>query len=326
MSVVGQFLLNNLLPALVAGSLAWAFVHLAVHLLGIRHGKLRLCPYLAPLLKSTLVLLGLGLVLAWPRELFSEWAARAVPSATVVPIFLLLTGVALIARMILVRRAERSLLAGSTPAPAQGRLNAALDEVMAAYRARAGSLEARCELEALPTRPRLLQREDGLRSPAVVVAEEPTIVFPTTLLSRLDDADLRAALAHEVAHVYLRQPGSCYSSETVRIFSALNPFAGVIAAQLHREEEKACDDVAVDVFGDSDAYAGMLLRSYRFAAAAAGPLSSKLQFVPQLLGVRPMLSERVEHLMARDASRSSATQRLAFAGTWIALISLFFVF
>lgn len=324
MSVVGQFLLNNLLPALLAGSMAWALVHLAVNALAIRHGKLRLCLYMAPLLKSTLVLLGLATVLAWPRDVFGPWAARAVEPEIVLPWFVLLTGAGLLARRSLALRSQRDLVASAYAAEPGGRLSAALDAALDAYQTGAPRIQAYCSLDRLPHRPRLLIRDRGLRSPAVITAGDPTIVFPRRLVDRLDDAGLRAAIAHELAHVYLQQPGSCFSAETVRVFTALNPFAGLIAAQLHREEEKACDDVAVDVVGDPDGYAAMLLESYRFAAGTAGGLLARVQFVPQLLGVRPMLSERVEHLMARSADPGTGRQRLAFAFTWVLLIGLFF--
>lgn len=324
MNAASQFLLNNLLPAIVAGCLAWAFVHLAVYLFGIRHGKLRLCLYLAPLLKSTLVLLGLGTVLPWPRDIFATWASQATPAQTVLPIFLVLTGLVLLTRNRLAARARRQLVAGARPADEEGRLASALDRVMSAYRDNEHRIQARCQIEPLPHRPELLVHEGTLHTPAVVTAGGPVVVFPSRLLERLDAAELEAALAHEVAHVYLRQPTNCFTSETVRMLATLNPFAGVMASQLQREEEKACDDIAVDIVGDPEGYAAMLLRSYRYAAATAGPLAGGLQYVHQLLGVRPVLSERVEHLMARDETYRPARQRLGFAVTWILLIVVFF--
>ena len=323
MSVLGQFLMNNLLPALVAGSLAWALVHVAVNVFDIRHGKLRMCLYMAPLINSTLVLLGLTTVLRWPRQLFGSWSRAAVPPETLWPFFVALTGAGLLVRWALVRRSRRQLVACAVPAPEEGRLVVALDGAMAAYQRNAKQIAAHCRLEALPGRPELLLA-DNLSSPAVVTSTRPAIVFPVRLVDQLADDELEGAMAHELAHLYLRQPGSCYSSENVRIFAMLNPFAGVMAAHLHREEEKACDDVAVDVVGDPDRYAGMLMRSYEYATAHSGGLVGRLQYVPQLLGVRPMLSERVEHLMQRSSEGGEVRQRVGFAVTWALLIVLFF--
>ena len=89
-----------------------------------------------------------------------------------------------------------------------------------------GNAPSTNQVEPLPARPALRVRERGLRSPAVVTGHDPTIVFPVALVKQLSDADLEAALAHEVAHVYLRQPVNCFSSETVRAFSAVNNSGG----------------------------------------------------------------------------------------------------
>ena len=123
MSPATRFLLYNLLPAMVAGAFVWALVHAGVHLLRIRHGKLRLCLYMAPLIKSTLVLVGMTIVLRWPRDVFEGWRAGALPPQTVAPILVVLTGLVLIARSFAVRRSEarsagRSYLGGSALAAA----------------------------------------------------------------------------------------------------------------------------------------------------------------------------------------------------------------
>lgn len=324
MNLVTQFVLHNLLPALVAGSLVWAFVHAAVTVFRIRHGKLRLCLYLAPAVKSTLVLLAVQPVLPWPRDLFQGWAAAAVPTATVLPFFLVATGAVVIIRLALQHRARHALLESSEAVPEAGRLATALDRVMQRYAANADRIQARCRIERLPQRPALREREAGLASPAVLTDNNPTVVFPRQLVARLSDSDLEAALAHEVAHVYLRQPFNCFSAESFRLLSSVNPFAGLMAAQLHREEEKACDDVAVDILGDSDGYASMLLRAYRHTASGDGLLSDRLQYVHQLLGTPPLLSERVENLMRRDDQGTSARERGAFAAIWVVLVVVFF--
>lgn len=80
MSPVARFLLYNLLPAMAAGIFAWALVHAGIQLLRIRHGKLRLCLYMAPLIKSTLVLTGMTLALRWPRG--DMWCSVAAATRT----------------------------------------------------------------------------------------------------------------------------------------------------------------------------------------------------------------------------------------------------
>ena len=60
----------------------------------------------------------------------------------------------------------------------------------------------------------------------------------------VDDAELEGALAHEMAHFRLRRPAYC-SSELFRTLAVLNPLSVLLADYFQREEEKACDDIAV---------------------------------------------------------------------------------
>lgn len=104
-----------------------------------------------------------------------------------------------------------------------------------------------------------------------------------------------------------------------------NPMATMMASQLLAEEEKACDDVAVAATGDAESYAGMLLKAYRFARPAPTAASRKLEYLPQLLGLKPMLTERVERLVGGASPGGGMTkQYVGFAVVWAAVIVLFF--
>ncbi len=77
----------------------------------------------------------------------------------------------------------------------------------------------------------------------------------------------------------------------------MNWAAALVMTHINREEEKAADEMAVRVMGQPEAYADMLLKSYRYALNHAHPVEGKLQVLPRLLGFRPMLTERVERLL-----------------------------
>ena len=325
-AVVTQFLLYNLLPAFAAGLIAWLLIYAGVQLFRIRHGKLRLCLLVAPLVKSTLVMLGLSMAFPWPRELFGGWLNQALPTRVLLPVFIVVAGVAVIGRGSLVARSRRTALAHAVPARAgEARVGEALDRVMAAFRRREPAYaQFNCEPE--PARPDLKVTDAPLHSPLIVTEGRPTIVFPAALIPRLDDHELDGALAHEVAHLRVRNTLPCLASEVCRGLVAVNPMAALMASQLHREEEKACDDLAVGATGDPDVYAGMLLKSYRFASERSWPLVAKLQYVPQLLGMKPMLSERVERLVEGPSPQASmGWQYLWFSLLWIVVVQLFFV-
>ncbi len=326
MSTLQQFALYNLSLALVGGTLAWAVVGTGVYLLGVRHGKLRFCVFAAPLLKSTLLLLGIGLVLPWPREVFAAWHEQALGPSQVLPFFLLFTGSVIVVQSLLTSRSRRGALAAATPAEtASPRLTGALDRVMLQLEERREILLERCGCEPGVKRPRLLVSTEDIHSPLIATDEPATIVFPEALIDRLGDAELHGALAHEVAHLQLRTPISCFSASWVQSLAVANPMATIMAAQLLGEEEKACDDLAVAATGDAESYAGMLLKAYRFAHPRRGTVVNTLHYLPSLLGFKPMLTERVERLV-HDAPPGAdmGRQYAAFAVLWAALVVLFF--
>jgi len=326
MDALAQFGLYNLLPAIVGGVLVWGLVAGGVYALGVRHGKLRLCLFSAPLVKSTLLLLGVGLVLPWPRVATEALHGQALPPSQVLPFFMLFTGAAIMLQSFLGARARRSAMSAALPAEtASPRLSAALDEVMQRLEQSPAVLIDRCGYEPRLQRPRLLVAGPSVHSPLIATDEPPAIVFPGALIEHLSDTELRGALAHEVAHLQLRAPFSCFSSTSVQSLAIANPMATMMASQLLSEEEKACDDVAVAATGDADSYAGMLLKAYRFARPAPTAASERLHYLPQLLGLKPMLSERVERLVG-DAPPGGGMgmQYAGFAALWTAVIVLFF--
>jgi len=260
-----DFVRFNLLPGIAVGVLMWAVVSAGVWLLGVRQGKLRLCLFAAPLAKSTLVILGVAPAIAWRVASFDAWFADAVPPATVVPWFLLATGAVLAARAGLDRKATaRIISAGSDDDPRLARLEKSLDRVFARLAASPARLPVQFACEGLPGRPGLAVGGPEVTSPTLILEGRPTIVVPGAWIDQVgDDRDLDGALAHELAHLQIRRPFGCMSSEFVRSLSIVNPLAGLMSRQLELEEEGACDDVGVAVVGDSQAYASMLLDGYR---------------------------------------------------------------
>ena len=136
----------------------------------------------------------------------------------------------------------------------------------------------------------------------------------------MDDESIDGAMAHELAHLQIRRPLSCTSSECLRSLTLLNPVAALMSRQLELEEEKACDDVAVAIIGDPEAYAAMLLDGFRFARDRVGAGWSGLRVAAQLTGSRSALSERVERLLEAPENRRSLSAQLPyFAMLWMVL-------
>ncbi len=328
MAVLEQFILYNLLPAVLAGLLTWIFVAFALNILRIELGWMRLSLLYIPIIKSILVLLGIGLVMQWPREVFTTWRAQSISYTLIIPFVLLWLGITLFLRNYFVRRARKIALANAKPArDAAPRLHESMQRVQTAYdkvpmhMVCGGAIV--CVKNDLPLA-KVLVSTQGLDTPLILLnEEEPTIVFPQELVTKLKDEELDGALAHEYAHFMLTNPAWC-SSQGMQYIASVSPIAQLISGQLEREEEKACDDMAVTALGNSEPYTEMLLKSYRFAAGQKSPLSGRLQVLPQLLGVRPIFTERVERLVQETSpQRSFVIQFFAMCLVWVVSFTLF---
>ncbi len=323
-----RFLLYNVLASLAAGLVAWGVVWAALRLLRARSAFLHTSFLALPLVKSILVLLGIGLVL--PVKGWLDTYGLVVPPRFVLPFALAWLAVSLAVYYALTRRARARLISGArTPTGEEGfRFNAALVCVLSAYRqspcCEAGETIC-CISDKVPESPLLLVSET-LRSPtALVSGGRPAVIFPAALVTRLDDAELALALAHELNHFAVRKP-ILRASGGLWLLMLVSPIAFLLAGYLHREEEKACDDLAVKILGQADVFAGMLLKSYQFARERRRASRLKpLPLLPQLLGYKTFLAERVERLL--EPSRPGAGwlgSPLIIYPVWIVILYLLF--
>lgn len=91
----------------------------------------------------------------------------------------------------------------------------------------------------------------------------PRIVASRALLERLAPDELRAALAHEVAHVAKRDPLLGAGLMGLRALLFFNPAVQVMARAAVQEMERRADDVAVTATGAPETLVRGLLTGYR---------------------------------------------------------------
>jgi len=335
-TVIGRFVLYNLLASLAAGLLAWLVALAVMRLLAVRSFTLRLCFMALPLLKSILVLLGIGLIFPWPTHFFINLHAQAVPLTDVLPFLLAWALAALLIERLAAWRERKKVLRGARPAQELSpRPQAAFERVLDAFKRVPPCGEGApcdpasdscCIMDKLPDEVRLLV-SDSIDSPLAITDRRspPAILLPAGLLPRLTDAELEYVLAHELTHFSFRPPG-WRSASSVRRLALVFPVAGLGARYLQREEEKACDDMVVSILGQPEAYAQLLLKCYRFALEQRQSSSSeKLATLPQLLGWKPLLSERVEHLLHEPPRPCAWLQRpLVIWTAWVATFYLLY--
>jgi Zn-dependent protease with chaperone function len=214
----------------------------------------------------------------------------------------------------LVAALRRARPRAATPDPASG---AALDT---ALRALAG-------LPGGPPPVAFLDRE----GPALFCAgvRRPCIYVSRGAVALLDPEELRAALAHEAAHLERRDPERSWVVMGLRALMCLNPTFQVQARVLARDAERRADERGAELGADRLALASGLIKLHR--ATGAGASRRTLVFGGALAGpVRRARSRDVEQraraLLAPPPPRLPFGRlRVALAGAALTAVLYFVV-
>jgi uncharacterized protein (TIGR03435 family) len=153
------------------------------------------------------------------------------------------------------------------------------------------------EVEAL----RRVQSRRGCRAPIYIAlsssALEPGVcgmfthllLLPTDISGRLDDAQLEAVLAHEVAHIERRDNLLVTVHMMVEMLFWFHPLVWWVGSRMVEERERACDEEVLKSGSDSEAYAGAILKVCQYY------LQSPLTTVSGISGSN--LRTRIEDIM-----------------------------
>ena len=178
----------------------------------------------------------------------------------------------------LVRGRRRPKLAPATPDPASA-------EALAGVPALAAAL-------GVPPPPVVFLDRDapvlfctGVRAPAVVVSRGA--------IRLLDRDELRAALAHEIAHVASRDPAASWAVMGARAVMWFNPAFQVLSRAMARDAEWLADERASAACGDRLALASGLLKLH---GATAGAGAARVRRTLPLAGVLAEPLARVRSL------------------------------
>lgn len=321
--MVARFVFANLLPSILAGALAWGVIRLFYRFLPLRDARRRLALYGVPLLKSALVLLGVGLVLPWP-PIFEWWRAAAVPWYLAIPSALIWAGFTLILQDAYRSRAYAEVLEGARPARFDfPEVEDVLAEVIELYQKttpwrRRAPYPFGGDAARIPASLPVLS-SDRINVPLVLTDPScQAVILPASFAPHLSREQLKSIIAHEVAHLVISRPRSL-STTWWSLLTPISPIAIFLAEDIQREEERACDAVAAAVLGDRETYAESLVKAFRLVKSPAKRPVPAAALVPQLTGRRPAISERVEALV-RDRSAVDVpwSQALMSYVVWVA--------
>ena len=109
---------------------------------------------------------------------------------------------------------------------------------------------------------------DAITSPLAMGLFWPAVVLPATLVTGLSSGQLRAILAHELAHIRRYDYLINFIQLIVEAIFYYNPAAWWLSRQIRIEREACCDALAVRIVGENIDYAEILLHLAQTARQA----------------------------------------------------------
>ena len=170
--------------------------------------------------------------------------------------------------------------------------------------------------EALGLGPVALLVTDEPIAPAAIGLVRPAILLPRSLLRDARDAELRAVLAHEMAHVARHDAARHVLAELALLPLRFHPVVPLLRRRLAETRELACDEAAAVVVGGVRVYARALLDVSAILAGLSRPLT-----LPGVLGAG-LLEVRMRHLTGSPAPWGRLRARLSLALATAALFAL----
>jgi uncharacterized protein (TIGR03435 family) len=123
----------------------------------------------------------------------------------------------------------------------------------------------------------------------------PYILFPVSAITGLSESQLRAVLAHELAHIRRHDYLVNLLQTAVETLLFYHPAVWWLSRRVRQEREHCCDDLAVEVCGDVMEYAGALAQLEELRGRAAEPA---------LAATGGYLLARIQRLMGQNSERS----------------------
>jgi uncharacterized protein (TIGR03435 family) len=151
--------------------------------------------------------------------------------------------------------------------------------------------------------------------PGIFGIFRPVLLLPEGLLERLSPEQLRAVIAHEMAHVRRRDNLTFAIHMVVEALFWFHPFVWWIGSRLIDERERACDEAVVEAGGQAQAYAEGILSVCKLY------VESPLGCVSGVTGAD--LRKRIVRIMANSAIHKIGLGRklLLVAASGIAVVA-----
>ncbi len=158
-----------------------------------------------------------------------------------------------------------------------------------------------------------IQASNLVNVPAVIGVVKPLILVPVGLINRLEVEEVEAILIHELGHIWRQDFLLNIIQSIIEVLFYFNPAVWWISALIRIERENCCDDMAVELCGNSLLYAKSLMQLQTDE-------SNSPTLAMTLVGKRMPLLKRVQRILDPSHNHSSAMEKLMI--TLLLLIGL----
>jgi bla regulator protein BlaR1 len=137
----------------------------------------------------------------------------------------------------------------------------------------------------------------------------PILIWPSQVLRRLNEAEIKAIVVHEICHIRRNDNLIAFIHMFVEAIFWFHPLVWWLGSRLELERERACDELVLELTGTPQAYAESILKVCEFC------LESPLPCVSGITGAD--LKKRIMRIMANQVAKKLGVGRkilLAVAG------------
>lgn len=156
----------------------------------------------------------------------------------------------------------------------------------------------------------------SVKVPMVIGYFKPYILLPIGAINQLDENEVEAIIAHELAHVFRNDFLLNILLSFIEVFFYYHPAVWWISGNIRLERENCCDDIAISVCGNSLTYAKALVRLQELNAYTP-------TFAMPFSGQKNQLLNRIRRILNQPQSRSNIMERLA--ATCFLLLAIIFI-
>lgn len=147
--------------------------------------------------------------------------------------------------------------------------------------------------------------------PVVLGSMRPVVLLPASVLSGLSETELRAILAHELAHIRRHDYLINMLQTAIETLLFYHPAVWWISRAIRQEREQCCDDLAAEICGDRVVVAKALVRLAEVHALPATAMAA----------TRGRLAQRVRRLLGSPPTKRESTAWRSTAGSSLACLA-----